>query len=393
MGKLLSVLSRRVASNAQAQVTAYVQEFPEYRKMAAKPHARTEMLDHAVWVRRRMIELVHEHRALGDEDLAQIAEIGRNHARQDFSTSVVQQALALYVRLTLREIHDAADTDDLDDLLRVTAWLGTESARGTAAFLRGYMEEQRLCLSVTRRLDSLTQLLLANDPAASPLADDLGVRIHDHYVVVAIRIPSRPFEPGDSAHEDLVENLFRRHPLPVVWLHPNELVALIPGEAGGSSDLALTGDRPLSVVRNLVAMVARPCCVGAATGQVSALAQAMEQARRVARVVPAETAPRALYGVADVFVELGVTHMPEVDQLLQDVVQRLANGPDLVTTLDAYYHNDMNRLATAAALHVHPRTLDYRLRRVRDLVAVDPSSVRGVRLLSTAVTRGLAGAW
>jgi sugar diacid utilization regulator len=50
----------------------------------------------------------------------------------------------------------------------------------------------------------------------------------------------------------------------------------------------------------------------------------------------------------------------------------------------------MNRAATAAALHIHPRTLDYRLRRVRDVTGVDPGSTAGVRLLSATVTRSLA---
>jgi DNA-binding PucR family transcriptional regulator len=64
-----------------------------------------------------------------------------------------------------------------------------------------------------------------------------------------------------------------------------------------------------------------------------------------------------------------------------------------VTTLDAYYRSDMNRLLTAASLHIHPRTLDYRLRRVRELTGIEPGSTHGVRVLSTAVARMLAGAW
>ena len=45
------------------------------------------------------------------------------------------------------------------------------------------------------------------------------------------------------------------------------------------------------------------------------------------------------------------------------------------------------------ALHIHPRTLDYRLRRVREVTAIDPGSTKGVRVLTAAVARLLAGAW
>ncbi|GII89035.1 hypothetical protein Ssi03_70250 [Sphaerisporangium siamense] len=149
----------------------------------------------------------------------------------------------------------------------------------------------------------------------------------------------------------------------------------------------------MSLLREIVERVGRPCAVGTAAGPANALDQTAEVARRVAQVAPLEATPRTLSGVADVFVELGAAQLPEVDHWLREIARRLASGPDLVTTLDAYYRADMNRLAAAAVLHIHPRTLDYRLQRVRELTNVDPGSVRGVRILSTTVARVLAGAW
>jgi DNA-binding PucR family transcriptional regulator len=95
--------------------------------------------------------------------------------------------------------------------------------------------------------------------------------------------------------------------------------------------------------------------------------------------------------VADVFVELAVADVPFIDAWLHTVARSLEPGPDLVTTLDAYYRHDMNRGAAAAALNVHPRTLDYRLRRVAELTGIDPASTHGIRTLSTVVTRRLSG--
>ncbi|CAM5531213.1 hypothetical protein SAURM35S_02268 [Streptomyces aurantiogriseus] len=68
--------------------------------------------------------------------------------------------------------------------------------------------------------------------------------------------------------------------------------------------------------------------------------------------------------------------VPFVDEWLRTVARRLSSGPDLVVTLDACYRCDMNRGAAATALNVHPRTLDYRLRRVRELTGVEPGSTR-----------------
>ena len=93
----------------------------------------------------------------------------------------------------------------------------------------------------------------------------------------------------------------------------------------------------------------------------------------------------------DLFAEVGAIRLPPVDGWLREMTGRLATGPRLVSTLDALYRNDMSRSRTAASLDIHPRTLDYRLRRVRDLTGLDPVSIRGVRVLSTVVNRALAG--
>jgi sugar diacid utilization regulator len=75
-----------------------------------------------------------------------------------------------------------------------------------------------------------------------------------------------------------------------------------------------------------------------------------------------------------------------VDAWPRDFGRRLADGPSLVQSLHAYYRHDLSRPATASALNLHPRTLDHRLRRVREATGVDPGSTLGIRILSAAVT-------
>jgi sugar diacid utilization regulator len=85
-----------------------------------------------------------------------------------------------------------------------------------------------------------------------------------------------------------------------------------------------------------------------------------------------------------------VANTPEIDAWLRAFARRLSKGPDLVSTLHAYYSHDMNRAAASAALRIHPRTLDYRLQRARKVTGLEPGSTLGVRMLSTAVARLLA---
>ncbi|MER7251791.1 helix-turn-helix domain-containing protein [Kribbella sp. NPDC000426] len=50
----------------------------------------------------------------------------------------------------------------------------------------------------------------------------------------------------------------------------------------------------------------------------------------------------------------------------------LADRADLMTTLRSYLGNARNRRQTAADLHVHANTVDYRLRQVGRLTGLDP---------------------
>ncbi|WP_410667749.1 PucR family transcriptional regulator [Amycolatopsis sp. cmx-4-68] len=388
MSGLLEELMKRADANARAELKAYERELPEYRSRAENPRSRAEMLDYAVWFRRHTVERVRDSCRLSEEDLSFIADIGRKRAEEGLSTGAAQHVLALHATLMLREINEVAEGDDLEELLRLTAWFGEQGARGSGRYLDGYLAAQRLRLSVGKRLHDLVDLLLAGDLSASGLAHDLGVCLPDDYLAVVLRFPGRP--PGREDDTDaLVESVFKMHAVPIAWRGPDELLVLLP--AGAPQETP--ADDALSVVRDIAEAVAGACRVGVATGPAGRLPETVSLARQVAEVAPVQRIPQVLPGIGDVFVELGVVRVPEVDQWLRAVAHRLANGPDLVTTLDVYYRHDMNRLRAAVALHIHPRTLDYRLRRVREVTGVDPSSTKGVRVLTAAVARLLAGAW
>ncbi|MEI5097470.1 helix-turn-helix domain-containing protein [Streptomyces sp. PmtG] len=148
-------------------------------------------------------------------------------------------------------------------------------------------------------------------------------------------------------------------------------------------------------MRDFAGALGVPCAAGTATARLPGLADALGRARRISEAALPRQAPSGpeAHTLADVFVELAVADAPSLDAWLASVARRLEPGPDLLRTLDAYYRCDMNRGVAAASLNVHPRTLDYRLRRVRELTGITPGSTRGVRILSSAVSRRLSGAW
>jgi hypothetical protein len=62
-------------------------------------------------------------------------------------------------------------------------------------------------------------------------------------------------------------------------------------------------------------------------------------------------------------------------------------GADLLTTLEAFLEAALDRRATAEVLHVHPNTLDYRLRRIEELTGLLFADPDAVMMLALAVRR------
>jgi hypothetical protein len=387
MEGLYKLLWDRIHSNARRAVDTYISELPDFRSVAQDARARASMLDFAVLLRRREVELASDGAPFTGKDLALLTAFGEERGAQGVSVSSRQRVLDLHDVLTLREIHEAAGLNEVDHVTEMIGWLPVNAMAGHKAYNQGFLNGQKRSLPFVKRVQDLTGTLLADISVMPGLADSLDVRLADQYVITVVRV-SGDSSPTEQQREEVIAALLRRYHLPMTWQEPDELVALLP-----CGDTEVAEERAFYLVRDFVQMVGRPCAAGAATGRIHTLADTLALARRVSREAPVETVPRRLRTMADVFVELGVEQLPQADEWLRGIARRLANGPDLVSTLDVYYRHDMNRLNTAGTLCIHPRTLDYRFRRVRELVGMDPGSLQGVRVLSAVVARVLAGRW
>ncbi|MFT7841836.1 helix-turn-helix domain-containing protein [Saccharothrix sp. BKS2] len=386
MGDLFARWRGMVARHSRRAVDAYVRELPDFHLMSTDARSRAELLDFAFFLRERTVALAAEDRPFGEDDLDVVVAVGRERGAAGVSPVAQRRVLALHTSLTLREVHEAATPVDVTEVMRTLRWLPDQGAVAQAAYTRGYLRGQEALRPVVDRVRSLAQLLLAGDAFADDVAAGLAMPRHEHVVVAVARMPGPVPDPAGRA--DLLADLLAHHWLPVCWEEPGEFVALV-----GADEPARAEERTREVVRDFVHRVGVPCAVGAARGAAAGLGGALEEARQVGLVAPPDHRADAVRYRADLFAELGAAAVPPVDRWLGETARRLAGGPDLIATLDAFYRNDLHRARTAAALAVHPRTLDYRLHRVHRLTGLDPVSARGVLVLSTAVTRALAGAY
>jgi hypothetical protein len=380
MGGLFTLLQNRVERNAQRAVEVYTAELPDFRVAATRTPVRSAMFDFAVLLRRREAELAADGAPFMPEDLAVLSAFGAERGQQGVSLTAQRRVMVLHSTLTLCEIQEAAGPSDVDHLMHMLGWLPVNGLAAQSAYTRGYLLGQKSYLPLISQVRQLARALLSDADVTADLAESLDLRVPDGYLVLSVRVAGSC--PGEDERDQILEALFRHTGVPMTWDTADEFVAMLPDSSGEQAEL-----RALALAGQVAELVELPCSIGAAAGKVGALAEAAALAGRVSQVSPPQTMPSYVPTVQDMFVELGVRELPQVDEWLTDLGRRLSTGPDLVRTLDAFYRHDMNRLNTAGELRIHPRTLDYRLHRVRELVGMEPSSTRGVRTLSTAVTR------
>lgn len=370
---LLGTLRKQVPANARRVVELCTGDLPEYAAAAGDPREYADMLDFAVFIRRRTIELVGGDEPLTADDLAVVAATGERRGETGMSRAALRRLLTLHAGATLNEIQEASGPADLPVTMRMLGWLGPQGAAAQQAYTTGFLQGQKRFLPEVAQVRQFAEMVLAGEVAAIANAGELGVRVPGCYEVIVARTPDVAAEVAAEA----VQAAWRRCGAPATWFGPSEFVALVP--AGQETTSA-------RLISDLTEIIGGPFSVGTASGPATALAEAFALARRVSRV----TRAGHLHTAADVFIELGAADLPEIDRWLHQLAGRLTGGPDLVESLDAYYRHDLNRPRAAAALRIHPRSLDYRLQRVRELTGIDPATTHGIRILSAVVSRVLA---
>lgn len=95
--------------------------------------------------------------------------------------------------------------------------------------------------------------------------------------------------------------------------------------------------------------------------------------------------PSGVHQLAGLLLEVQVTRPGPARTALRQLLRPLEDSTELVQTLAVYVEENGRRAVTAARLHVHPNTLDYRLRRIRELTGIDPCEREGGQLLRAAL--------
>ncbi|WP_330181051.1 PucR family transcriptional regulator [Nocardia sp. NBC_01503] len=92
-----------------------------------------------------------------------------------------------------------------------------------------------------------------------------------------------------------------------------------------------------------------------------------------------------LYRFTDMALEHQLTRPGPGRETLGVLLDPLDDHPELMQTLQCHISNNLNRQRTAHLMHIHANTVDYRIRRVRQLTGFDPAANSGLWQLHSAL--------
>jgi hypothetical protein len=371
---LLSALVDRVSPPeiARQMVAAFRSEIAGYTRLPD-----SVLAGQILAVSQRNVELffrsITELRGPTEEELLPFRESARSRAEEGLPLEDLLHAYRLGGRLGWRALLEAARPDEYPALLAAAELLMRYIDSVSAAVAQTYLDEhQHLVSEEERRQRALVEALIHPEreiPSLRDLAERVGFPLAERYRPFAKAVPGAP----THAHSQLASALRSR------------------------GVLALTeGDRVTGLAAEDAdeAVFARPRGLFALGKPVprAELAAALDDTRLLIDLGRREGMDGAVE--ADAFVlELFLARAPDLASRLTERVlgpleayaERRSSG--LLETLEAFLECGLDRRRAAQQLHVHPNTLDYRLRRIADLTGLEPGRPRDLALLELAVAQ------
>lgn len=386
-------VERNVPRLARRMVAAFVAEVPIYA------HLPREQLDGEIRsITEANLRLFFGMLRTGEPmPAAELAEVRLSAARRAEERVPLDAVLTAYhvgARIGWLALVEEHTPDETDVLLAAAVRVLAYTQQVTAAVASAYLEEQQTIFGEER--DAARQLasaLLSGDPADA-LAARLGVAIAPAYVVVALRMAPHPDE---SEEKDVGGAIAARRKVRRTqaaldeWAGESTITLLDP--AGGLVFLPTSSEGATALAERLADLAVAvekaagvPVVAGGAIGYGAAdVPRAVAQATDILRLARILDKPAGAYLLRDVLLEYQLTRPSDAQTELASLIEPLDRNPDLLRTLEAYLDTDLDRRRTAAALHVHPNTFDYRLRRIIELTGLDPATTHGLQLLGAAL--------
>lgn len=316
-------------------------------------------------------------------DAAQLELMHRSAARRAEERVPLDAVVGAYF-LGAHECLDRMMADaapgDLADVLAAQRLLLRYLQVVTGSVFAGYIQESRAVLGEEQSARQTLLSALLDGAPAQQAAERAGMRLPACYWVVSIAAAQHPDErtPGVDAAiaarrkvRRIRAELERQVPDTVLTaLSPDGGVALVPVAVGTGELTAADWNRLAVLVRHVARASGAELTAAAVAAGPEGVAEAARLAARVRQVAHDCGRGPGLYRLDDVLMEYQLALPSPARDHLAALLGPLAGRTDLLDTLRTYLATGLDRRRTAERLHVHPNTVDYRLRRTTALTGL-----------------------
>ncbi|WP_146044288.1 CdaR family transcriptional regulator [Amycolatopsis sp. BJA-103] len=328
----------------------------------------------------------------------QAGRIGGSAARRAEEGVPLEALLAAYVnglQGIFATLTADAGPDDLDAVLALGNKIFEFIKATTGAVASGYLEEVRTTVGQEHNTRRALLAALLRDESASATAGIAGIGLASEYLLLNLAIGAHPDEQETGVNPTTVTRRMLRRLLAVFEAATDDQALNALEATGGIVLVPISSDMDWSKWSETIAEAGSAAGVtvsaaGALTTSSGVAAAAVQTGEILDVLRWFERAP-GLYRLEDVLIEYQLTRPGEARDRLADLLAPLEAHPDLFETLLHYLGGNVNRRRIANLLHVHPNTVDYRLRRIHELTGIDVTEPPGIHRATSALAARRAG--
>ncbi len=387
---IVSRFSRQLEPTASRMVSYYRDAIADYR-LAGDDFLDQDVYQVSLGALRVTVGALENGRQGGAEEFSCVRAGAARRVHQDVTLESFLHAVRLWGKVLWEGVLGCTSADvaaERGAALTLAGRILEHIDLVSVAAAQGYLEELQTVWSdreVIRR--DLLEALISGDGDSEQvrrLARSLRLRLSQNYIVVVVRTAQRrpeEFQPSPAQQSRLrhVVAAVRAQLLPaagslLMGVRNGEVIALYPFDdpAELGTTRRLCGTLACAMESADVRIGISSCHQGLAQ-----LATSYAEAREAAEIAAGSDVHGRVVAFEDVLIDSVVRASRHANRILEATITPLLaydaeHRAELVPTLRAYVEAGFNLTRCAESRRVHPNTVVYRLRRIRELTGRDP---------------------
>ncbi|MET7342899.1 PucR family transcriptional regulator [Streptomyces sp. NPDC087866] len=399
----MSIAGRPVAGRLRARVPALtarvvarlLSDLPVYAEL---PHEEiagdiADIVQHNL---RLFADVLEHRRAVTDDELAQQRDSAAQRAEEGVPLDAILTAYQVGVAMCWEETAQDAGPGDLPDVLEIMDRILVLQQQLTSAVSGAYLEARQILDSQEHggRHALMAALLTGED--LDGFTRRTGLRPAARYLTMTLALAPHPDETGAAPAPGPGAGVAARRKIRRIRAALDRYTgtpALTALDASGGTVLLPVAEPPpwdgpgglCDLIAGATRAAGVPVTAAAETASPAGVPAAVARNGEIVDLVARTGRAPGLYRLADVLLEYQLSRPSEALRGLAGLLSPLDAKPELLHTLETYLGHGLDRRAAAAALHVHPNTVDYRIRRIDRLTGLSPARPADLQHLSAAL--------